>query len=117
MFIFGDLNKYIYSFFEEKKSCFSSEPNYNLTDEDYKLLCGDAMVNDTLLKTLKFYSSGISVCIVGAFGLVGNVLTCLTLKSMSRSITLFNKLLLTLAFVDSIFILTGGAFMTKSAFK
>ena len=105
--------------FSKKKLCLSSsEPNYNnLTDEDFKLLCGDAMENDIVLKTLKFYSSGISVCIVGSFGLVGNILTCLTLKSMSRSITLFNKLLLTLAFVDSIFILTGGAFMTKSAFK
>ena len=71
---------------------------------------------DLVLKDMKFYMSGVFVCAIGAFGLVGNFLSFMTLRSMSRNITLFHKLLLTLALVDTLFIIAGGAFMTRSAF-
>lgn len=71
------------------------------------------MSDDTFLQ-MRFFSSGVIVCAVGAFGLVGNILTCLTLGTMSM--TVFNKLLLTLALTDLIFIMAGGAFMTNVAF-
>ena len=86
-----------------------------MTLDEINAICGE-YVEDKALDTMNFFSSGVAVCIVGAFGLVGNILTCLTLHTMSRSLTLFNKLILTLALIDSIFIMAGGAFMTKSAF-
>ena len=74
------------------------------------------MEKEEFFTNVQFFSSGVIVCVVGAFGLIGNALTCLTIKMMSRSMTLFNKLLLTLALIDTVFILAGGAFMTKGAF-
>ena len=79
-------------------------------------ICGQTMEDDETFDRMRFISSGIVVCFVGSFGLIGNFLTCLTLRSMSRTMTLFNKLLLTLALIDTIFILAGGAFMTQHAF-
>ena len=74
------------------------------------------MENDTTFDKMRFILSGIVVCCVGMFGLIGNFLTCLTLRMMSRTMTLFNKLLMTLALNDALFILSGGAFMTQHAF-
>ena len=90
---------------------------HNLTDEEIDLVCGSPYVEDERLNKMRFFSSGVVVCLVGAFGLIGNFLTCVTLRMMSRTMTLFNKLLLTLALIDAIFILAGGAFMTKQAFE
>ena len=88
----------------------------NLTKHQILDICGYAMEQNKLFTNVRFFSSGIMVCVVGAFGLIGNALTCLTIKMMSRSMTLFNKLLLTLTLIDTVFILTGGAFMTRAAF-
>eukprot|EP00093_Oithona_nana_P004210 04210.XXX_161574_159718_1 [CDS] Oithona nana genome sequencing. len=74
------------------------------------------MDQNKLFTNVRFFTSGIIVCVVGAFGLIGNALTCLTIKMMSKTMTLFNKLLLTLTLIDMVFILTGGAFMTRGAF-
>ena len=88
----------------------------NLTQEEVYSICGNPLLEDEVLKDMKFYTSGVFVCAIGAFGLVGNFLSFMTLRSMSRNITLFHKLLLTLALVDTLFIIAGGAFMTRSAF-
>lgn len=90
--------------------------SHKMTQEEVTEICGQPMENDSAFEWMRFISSGILVCIVGTFGLLGNFLTCLTLRSMSRTMTLFNKLLLTLALIDTIFILAGGAFMTQHAF-
>lgn len=96
----------------------SSVVRWNITEEEVKLICGTPTEStDVSFRLTQFWSSGVVVCVFGAFGLVGNVLTGLTLRTMSRTITLFNKLLLTLAIIDSLFIMSGGAFMTKQAFK
>ena len=78
--------------------------------------CGPSFHHDEVLKNFSFVCSGVLVLIVGSLGLMCNGLTCLTLKMMSKSMTVFNKLLLTLAIVDSFFILSGGALMTKHSF-
>ena len=91
-------------------------PPYNLSKRQMLEICGHSMDHNTLFSNVRFFSSGIVVCVVGAFGLIGNALTCLTIKMMSRTMTLFNKLLLTLTLIDTVFILTGGAFMTRGAF-
>ena len=88
----------------------------NLTKRQMLDICGYSMDQNKLFTNVRFFSSGIIVCAMGAFGLVGNALTCLTIKMMSRTMTLFNKLLLALTLIDTVFILTGGAFMTKGAF-
>lgn len=90
-----------------------TELGRNLTSEEVVAICGEPVSDDTFLQ-MRFFSSGVIVCAVGAFGLVGNILTCLTLGTMSM--TVFNKLLLTLALTDLIFIMAGGAFMTNVAF-
>ena len=78
--------------------------------------CGPRLQDDEFLTNFSFVCSGVLVLIVGSLGLMCNGLTCLTLKMMSKSMTLFNKLLMTLAIVDSCFILSGGALMTKHSF-
>ena len=80
-------------------------------------ICGEPFNDDEILIRFSFICSGVLVLIVGSFGLMCNALTCLTLKMMSKSMTLFNKLLLTLAIIDSFFILSGGALMTKHSFE
>ena len=90
---------------------------FNLTQEEVYSICGKPLLEDEVLNKMKFYTSGVFVCAIGAFGLVGNFLSFVTLRSMSKNITLFHKLLITLALMDTIFILSGGAFMTRSAFE
>ena len=79
--------------------------------------CGPNFHDDEALTNFSFVCSGVLVLIVGSLGLMCNGLTCLTLKMMSKSMTVFNKLLLTLALTDSLFILSGGALMTKHSFR
>ena len=86
--------------------------NVNIVEE----ICGHSLVKDEVFGEIQFVFSGVLVLIIGACGLVGNILTCLTLKMMAKAMTPFNKLLLTLAIFDMMFILLGGTFMTKSAF-
>ena len=78
--------------------------------------CGRSPFEDDDFNEIKFIFSGVLVLIIGAFGLMGNILTCLTLKMMAKAMTPFNKLLITLAIFDMVFILLGGSFMTKNAF-
>lgn len=109
------LNPETTTFYYDPDDAFLNQ-SHNMTAEEVADICGKTMEHDSVFEWMRFISSGIVVCIVGTFGLIGNFLTCLTLRSMSRSMTLFNKLLLTLALIDTIFILAGGAFMTQHAF-
>lgn len=88
----------------------------NISQEEKIKICGSNFVeaDHAFLKT-EFWCSGVLVCFFGGFGLLGNFLSCITLRNMSKQ-TLFNKLLMTLAIIDVLFILAGGAFMTKQAF-
>ena len=91
--------------------------------EHIKSICGRAPneseqpETDEAYKTIQFIFSGIIVLCVGAFGFVGNILTCLALRMMSKGMTPFNKLLVTLAIFDMMFICLGGAFITKEALR
>ena len=91
--------------------------NQESENEPPENICGEPFHHDEILIKFSFICSGVLVLIVGTFGLMCNALTCLTLKMMSKSMTLFNKLLLTLAIIDSFFILSGGALMTKHSFE
>ena len=79
--------------------------------------CGLSYHEDHVLTNFRFACSGVLVLVVGTLGVMCNGVTCLTLKIMSESMTVFNKLLLTLALTDSLFILSGGALMTKHSFR
>ncbi|TRY74638.1 hypothetical protein TCAL_15614, partial [Tigriopus californicus] len=80
-------------------------------------LCGTySNLNETSVANFKLYGQGITVSIVGLFGLIGNTLAILTIASM-RNVTLFYKLLVALAIFDVLFILTGGLFIVQTAFK
>ncbi len=81
-------------------------------------ICGEAhSSSDTFLKDLRFWGPGVSVAVLGAFGLVGNILSIWAIITFPKSKrSLFYKLLVTLAIFDSLFITNGGLFMTQQAF-
>ena len=94
-----------------------------LTKEHLKSLCGKWPTGqpqddqDEEYKTIQFVFSGVIVLTVGVFGFVGNIFTCVFLKMMSKGMTPFNKLLVTLAIFDMMFICLGGSFITKEALR
>ena len=88
------------------KSLCGKLPNQPMADEA-----------DPEYKTIQFVFSGVIVLTVGVFGFVGNIFTCVFLKMMSKGMTPFNKLLVTLAIFDMMFICLGGSFITKEALR
>lgn len=83
------------------------------------VVCGDQyLVSESeLLENLRFWGPGVSVSVIGACGLVGNILSIVAIATFPKSkLTLFYKLLLTLAVFDLLFITNGGLFMTHQAF-
>ena len=73
--------------------------------------------NDVVFDEVQFWSSGILVCIIGGFGLIGKHAVFDSVAKPPEKTSLFFKLLSTLAVVDTMFILTAGAFMTNGAFR
>lgn len=57
---------------------------------------------------------GVCVAVVGSFGLIGNLLSLVTIATMMKK-SLFNKLLLTLTIYDTIFISNAGLFMAQQS--
>ena len=114
--MFQNMSSTISPDFSTESSFAETFNSNNLTKRQLLDICGYPMDQNKLFTNVRFFTSGIIVCVVGAFGLIGNALTCLTIKMMSKTMTLFNKLLLTLTLIDMVFILTGGAFMAKGAF-
>ena len=74
------------------------------------------LLNDDLLANFNFYGQGCLVAIMGAFGVLGNVMAIVTITSMNK-VSLFYKLLIGLAFFDIIFLINGGLFIAQTAFK
>ena len=102
---------------------FSYSVHLKLSNIHLKNLCGKmpnqpmADEADPEYKTIQFVFSGVIVLTVGVFGFVGNIFTCVFLKMMSKGMTPFNKLLVTLAIFDMMFICLGGSFITKEALR
>ncbi len=65
---------------------------------------------------LRFWVSGAAISAVGGAGLIGNLLSFMTIITMKKR-NLFNNLLLTLTIFDTIFLVNGGAFFLQEAFK
>ena len=79
-------------------------------------ICGHSLKNDTFVKNTRFYVSGISVGATACLGFLGNLISLITLGSMSKR-GIFIKLLLTLTTFDILFLLYGGIFMLQQAFN
>ncbi len=65
---------------------------------------------------MRFWGPGVTVSALGGVGLVGNLLSLLTIVTMKKR-NLFNNLLLTLALFDIVFIINGGLFFVQRAFR
>jgi hypothetical protein len=69
-----------------------------------------------LVDDVRFWVSGVALSSVGGAGLIGNILSFITIVTMKKR-NLFNNLLLTLTIFDTIFLVNGGAFFVHDAFK
>ena len=83
---------------------------------DIDQLCGNGSRADALVQETRFWLSGVAVSGVGIFGLLGNVVSLVTIATMMKK-SLFNKLLLTLTIFDTLFIFNGGIFMAQQSLE
>ncbi|CAB4066112.1 unnamed protein product [Lepeophtheirus salmonis] len=86
----------------------------NSSIEELRDICG--VPNEALRASLEIWADGVTVSAIGIFGLVGNILSILTISTMNR-LKLFYKLILTLAVFDLMFITCGGLLMVQQAFQ
>lgn len=77
----------------------------NLDDLSDKYQCHEVL-NDYLhlMVNAQFWLEGITLMVVGAFGMAGNLLTIIVLRRIDSNTT-FNRLLMTLAIVDSLLLI------------
>ncbi|CAB4060863.1 unnamed protein product [Lepeophtheirus salmonis] len=69
---------------------------------------GDQIKRTTeLTKTCRFWSEGVMSVGVAAFGLIGNIISIWILSASEMKSTSFNRLLMALAVIDSLFIIPG----------
>ena len=78
--------------------------------------CGKSSKNDPIVISTRFYVAGVSVAVISGLGILSNVISLVTLSSMSRR-GLFIKLLLALTTFDLVFLISGGLFMLQQAFN
>ena len=64
----------------------------------------------------QFWGTGIVISTMSILGLVGNLISFVTIISLKKR-NLFNNLLLMLTIFDTIFLLNGGIFFVQRAFK
>lgn len=79
-------------------------------------LCGHSWKNDTLVTSMRFWVAGISLATTDTLGLLGNLISLITLSTMMKK-GLFIKLLVTLTTFDLLFLASGGIFMLQQAFS
>jgi hypothetical protein len=91
-------------------------PKVASDDIDPDVLCGHTSKLDPLVIASKFYVAGVLVAVTAGVGLLGNLISLITLSTMSRR-GLFIKLLLTLTTFDTLFLISGGIFMLQQAFN
>ncbi|TRY77850.1 hypothetical protein TCAL_06148 [Tigriopus californicus] len=85
--------------------------------EEIRRICGPApsSIPDSLVQAFKFWGSGVTISVMGSAGLIGNLLSFMTIVTMKKR-NLFNNLLLTLTLFDTIFILNSGIFFVQRVF-
>lgn len=76
----------------------------------------EILLHDLWAQNFKFYGAGVGIATLGGAGLVGNLLSFVTIVTMKKR-NLFNNLLLTLTLFDIIFIMNGGLFFVQRAFN
>ena len=80
-------------------------------------ICGATnTLRDPVVRDFQFWGTGVTICCVGIVGLVGNILSLITIGTMTKR-SLFNKLLITLSIFDSLFIITSGLFNAQQSFN
>ena len=68
--------------------------------------CGHSCKNDTLVTSLRFWVAGVSLGATDTLGLLGNLISLITLSTMTKR-GLFIKLLVALTIFDILFLLNG----------
>ena len=72
--------------------------------------------SDGFIEGFQFWGTGIVIGAMSVLGLVGNLISFVTIISLKKR-NLFNNLLLMLTIFDTIFLLNGGIFFVQRAFK
>ena len=73
---------------------------------DISDLCGHSWKNDTLVTSLRFWVAGVSLAVTDTLGLLGNIISLITLSTMTKR-GLFIKLLVALTVFDILFLVNG----------
>ena len=75
-------------------------------------LCGHSWKNDTLVTSMRFWVAGVSLAVTDTLGLLGNVISLITLSTMTKR-GLFIKLLVALTVFDIMFLVNGKSTLMK----
>lgn len=107
----------LYKIFQERQSLLRSAtttPAPMTFEADQ--LCGHSWKNDTFVTSMRFWVAGITLAATDTLGLLGNLISLITLSTMMKK-GLFIKLLVALTTFDLLFLVSGGIFMLQQAFS
>ena len=98
----------LYRMFQEREAQLAELKNAQPTDHPYDPdeLCGHSAKNDTIVTSTRFYVAGVSVGATAGLGILGNLISIITLSTLTKR-GLFIKLLLALTCFDLIFLCSG----------
>ena len=99
----------LYQMFQERQEALPELRNAQPTPPypyDPDELCGHSAKNDTIVTSTRFYVAGVSLGATAFLGILGNLLSIITLWTLTKR-GLFIKLLLALTCFDLIFLCSG----------
>ena len=99
----------LYQMFQERQEALRELRNAQPTPPypyDPDELCGHSAKNDTIVTSTRFYVAGVSLGATAFLGILGNLLSIITLWTLTKR-GLFIKLLLALTCFDLIFLCSG----------
>ena len=96
----------LYRMYQERQAMLRKLPTTPPYPYDPDELCGHSAKNDTIVTSTRFYVAGVSLGATAFLGILGNLLSIITLWTLTKR-GLFIKLLLALTCFDLIFLCSG----------
>ena len=98
----------LYRMFQERQAMLMQLRHVQPTPLPYDPdeLCGHSAKNDTIVTSTRFYVAGVSLGATAFFGILGNLISIITLWTLTKR-GLFIKLLLALTCFDLVFLCSG----------